>query len=77
MFVARIEGRTIREALIVLLEVGLCALTPRADGHGVVFVRVARGRELVQVWAGLVAADDQEADSVWTATVLLCVDLGL
>ena len=77
MFVARIEGRTIREALIVLLEVGFRALAARADGHGVVFVGVAGGGEFVEMGTGLVLTYDKETNTIWAPAIFLCVDLGL
>ena len=60
----------------MLLEVRLRALAPRADRHGVVLVRVARRRELVQVRAVRVLADDEEAYTVRTPSVFLRVYLG-
>lgn len=51
------ESRTVHEALVVLLEVGLRALRARTDRHRVVLVRVARRRELVQMRPLLVLAD--------------------
>lgn len=61
----------------MLLQVRLGALAPRADAHGEVLIRRPRGRELVEVRAGVVVPDDEEADPVWTTAVLLCVHLRL
>ena len=69
--------RTIGKTLVVLLQVCLRTLTPGTDGHCVVLERAARRRELVQVRAGVVVADDEEADTVWPPTVLLRVHLSL
>ena len=77
MFVARIEGRTIREALIVLLEIGLRTLGPCTNGHGVVLVRVAGRREFIKMGALLVLADHEQTNTVWAASVFLGVDLRL
>ena len=72
------EGRrTVGEALVVLLEVGLCALGARADGHGVVLVRVAGWGELVQMGALLVLSDHEEAHTVRAPAIFLCVHLRL
>lgn len=59
----------------VALEVGLGALVACAERHGVVLEAVARRRELVQVRAGIVDADHQEAHPVRPLAVLHRVEL--
>ena len=68
---------TIHETLVILLQVCFCALATRTNRHCVVLIRVSGWRELVEVRANLVLPNDQKADSVRAATVLLGVYLSL
>ena len=61
----------------MFLKVGLGALTPRADRDGEILEEGAARRELVQVWAGVIAPDDKESDAVRTPAVFLRIHLGL
>ena len=61
----------------MFFEIGFGTLTPGTDGHGEVLIRIAGGRELVEVWTGFVQPDYEEADSIGSASVLLGVDLRL
>lgn len=71
------QAHTICKAFIMLLEIGLGTLTPCTNGHRVVFIRVARRRELVQVGSSLVLSDHEETDTVRSAPVFLSVNLRL
>jgi len=61
----------------MLFEISLGALTPGTNGHGKVLIRIARGREFVEVRAGFVESDHEETDAIRSAPVLLSVDLRL
>ena len=70
-------AHTIGKTLEVLLEVSFCTLAPSPDGHGVIFVRVARGGEFVKMGSCFVMSNNKETDTVRTTTVFLCVHLCL
>lgn len=61
----------------MLLEVRLCTLAPSPNTNGDIIKEISTGIALIQMRSSLVKSSDKQPDAVWSAAVLLSVNLRL